>query len=374
MLSTAEPRRAVAGMLRPSIVVSCPDVAELPTRRFRPPAALSLARPFTSADAINAGYTRGLIRHLVSDRPLAGAPARRLTATSHSPSGPTRFGSTRPPHCLSWPPARRSVTRPWPHCANGRSDAASAAERSANRPVTYVTHPPTSRHARRSHPGVVERAAALPASHLAYFQGLLITTAARTVVDLARLVPYAEGVAVADAALHLGAATNAQLVAVRDACRSWPGINAPRGDRLRRRGSRKPPRVAFQSCLCTWRPAHTHSAGRHSAHERRSGAGRLLVGAVAGHRGGRRSPEDPASRGALGGEAPGRRACANWATKLSGGPGTRSSTTPRSLWPASCAPLRPRRDSTRIANAGTLRIPVVAICVTGSRIHDHTGM
>ena len=92
--------------------------------------------------------------------------------------------------------------------------------------MTYVTHPPTSRHARRGHPGVVERAAALPAAHLAYFQGLLITTPARTVVDLARLVPYAEGVAVADAALHLGATTKAQLVAVRDACRSWPGINA----------------------------------------------------------------------------------------------------------------------------------------------------
>lgn len=67
--------------------------------------------------------------------------------------------------------------------------------------------------------------AALPPSHLAYFQGLLITGAARTVVDLARFRPYAEGVAIADAALHLEITTNAQLVAVRDACRSWPGIN-----------------------------------------------------------------------------------------------------------------------------------------------------
>jgi hypothetical protein len=52
-----------------------------------------------------------------------------------------------------------------------------------------------------------------------------MTTAARTVLDLARVRPYAEGVAIADAALHLGITTTAQLVAVRDACRSWPGIN-----------------------------------------------------------------------------------------------------------------------------------------------------
>jgi uncharacterized protein DUF559 len=71
----------------------------------------------------------------------------------------------------------------------------------------------------------MERAAALPASHVTYLHGLLITTPARTVVDLARFLPYAEGVAVADAALHLGLTTNAQLVAVRDACRTWPGIN-----------------------------------------------------------------------------------------------------------------------------------------------------
>jgi hypothetical protein len=201
------------------------QVAELPKDASAAP-SLSLARPFTYADAIKAGYTRGLIRHLVStgrwlvlrrgvycdiglseraDPVWLHAAAALLVMTagaviSHETAGtlyelPDGWGRAGPPTTAGQPP------------------------------VICLTHPPTSRHARRRHPGVIERAAALPASHVAYFQGLRITTAARTVVDLARFRPYAEGVVVADAALHLGITTPAQLVAVRDACRSWPGIN-----------------------------------------------------------------------------------------------------------------------------------------------------
>ena len=200
------------------------QVAELP-KDASEAAALSLAHPFTYADAINAGYTRGLIRHLVStgrwlvlrrgvycDTALAeranpvwlrAAAALLVVAAGSSISHETAGTFYELP--LGWRRAGSPTTGPTP--------------------MIYLTHPPTSRHARRGHPGIIERAAALPKSHLAYFQGLLVTTAARTVVDLARFRPYAEGVAIADAALHLGLTTNAQLIAVRDACRTWPGIN-----------------------------------------------------------------------------------------------------------------------------------------------------
>ncbi|HEY3925614.1 MAG TPA: type IV toxin-antitoxin system AbiEi family antitoxin domain-containing protein [Acidothermaceae bacterium] len=199
--------------------------AELPNDASGAP-SLSLARPFTYADAIHAGYARGLIRYLIvtgrwlvlrrgvyCDVALAEraepvwlhATAALLVMTAGSAISHETAGTLCELPVGKW-----------------HAGLPTAAPQS---PMIYLTHPPSSRHARRGHPGVIERVAALPPSHLAYFQGILMTTAARTVLDLARVRPYAEGVAIADAALHLGITTTAQLVAVRDACRSWPGIN-----------------------------------------------------------------------------------------------------------------------------------------------------
>jgi Protein of unknown function (DUF559) len=201
------------------------QVAELP-KDASGSRSLSLARPFTYADAINAGYPRGLVRHLVrtgrwlvlrrgvycdialserADPVWLHAAAALLAMTAGSAISHETAGTL-----CELPVGHRHAGSP---------------TNAGQPPMIYLTHPPASRHARRGHPGVIERVAALPPSHLGYFQGLLITTPARTVVDLARFRPYAEGVAVADAALHLGITTNAELITVRDACRSWPGIN-----------------------------------------------------------------------------------------------------------------------------------------------------
>jgi Transcriptional regulator, AbiEi antitoxin len=71
--------------------------------------------------------------------------------------------------------------------------------------------------------GVRLRMAALPPHHVACVLGVPVTSAARTVVDLARERPFVEAVVVADSALRLGAADRAGLRGVLADCQRWPG-------------------------------------------------------------------------------------------------------------------------------------------------------
>jgi very-short-patch-repair endonuclease len=91
-------------------------------------------------------------------------------------------------------------------------------------PITWLTRPPTSRHGTHRHFGVLERAAPLPPGHVTVIDGIATTSIARTVVDLARLWPFGEGLAIADAALHDRRTTLRALAAVADRCENWPGI------------------------------------------------------------------------------------------------------------------------------------------------------
>jgi hypothetical protein len=74
--------------------------------------------------------------------------------------------------------------------------------------------------------GVRLRMAALPPHHVACVLGVTVTSAARTVVDLARERPFAEAVVTTDSALRLGAADRAGLREVLADCRGWPGIRS----------------------------------------------------------------------------------------------------------------------------------------------------
>lgn len=67
----------------------------------------------------------------------------------------------------------------------------------------------------------------LPPSHLGEVMGVPSTTAARTVVDLARWVSFRGGVVVADSALRLGVDRHACESVARD-CARWPGIRKAR--------------------------------------------------------------------------------------------------------------------------------------------------
>lgn len=71
--------------------------------------------------------------------------------------------------------------------------------------------------------GYVVRRAALPAGHRTTRLGVPITSAARTVVDLAREWPLVDAVVVADSALRTARTTPAELHAVLADCAGWPG-------------------------------------------------------------------------------------------------------------------------------------------------------
>jgi predicted transcriptional regulator of viral defense system len=66
--------------------------------------------------------------------------------------------------------------------------------------------------------------AALPASHVTVRHGLRVTTPARTVVDLARVLPFRAGVVTADHALEMRLVTRDELRAVVATCKRWPGV------------------------------------------------------------------------------------------------------------------------------------------------------
>ena len=76
----------------------------------------------------------------------------------------------------------------------------------------------------RSAPGVRLHSAGLPSDHVTTLYGVAVTTAARTVVDLARSQPFMAGVVVADSALHLGKTTPRDLSRMLRCCAGWPGI------------------------------------------------------------------------------------------------------------------------------------------------------
>jgi hypothetical protein len=70
--------------------------------------------------------------------------------------------------------------------------------------------------------------ASLPKGHVTTLHGVMVTTATRTVVDLARSLPFMEGVVTADSALRLGKTTKSGLLRMLRSCAGWPGIDQAR--------------------------------------------------------------------------------------------------------------------------------------------------
>lgn len=67
------------------------------------------------------------------------------------------------------------------------------------------------------------RTARLEPADVVMLDGVLVTSAARTVVDIARCTSFAAAVVVADAALARCMVTSAELLHVLSRCRRWPG-------------------------------------------------------------------------------------------------------------------------------------------------------
>jgi Protein of unknown function (DUF559) len=91
-----------------------------------------------------------------------------------------------------------------------------------------LTLPTSRRWERPASAGVVFHSADLPAEHVTRLYNLPLTTAARTVTDLARTLPFMDAVVVADSALHTEKAAKLELGQILDACARWPGVTQAR--------------------------------------------------------------------------------------------------------------------------------------------------
>jgi very-short-patch-repair endonuclease len=76
--------------------------------------------------------------------------------------------------------------------------------------------------------GILFHMAELSAEHVTKLFGIRVTTAARTVVDLARTSPFKAAVVTADSALRADKTTKAELADVCEACKQWPGVTRAR--------------------------------------------------------------------------------------------------------------------------------------------------
>ncbi len=86
-----------------------------------------------------------------------------------------------------------------------------------------LTVPPGKRTGGYARSGVTCHMADLPEEHITRLYGLPVTTAGRTVVDIARTSPFMEGVVVADSALHERYTSKSDLRRVLASCAHWRG-------------------------------------------------------------------------------------------------------------------------------------------------------
>jgi hypothetical protein len=93
--------------------------------------------------------------------------------------------------------------------------------------TVWLTRPPGG-YRGQSVPGVRLYSARLPRDHVMMRHGVRVTTATRTVVDLARIVPFMNGVVTADSALRMGRTTDFGLAQMLRSCARWPGIDKAR--------------------------------------------------------------------------------------------------------------------------------------------------
>ncbi|MCW2905864.1 MAG: hypothetical protein JWL68_653, partial [Actinomycetia bacterium] len=95
-------------------------------------------------------------------------------------------------------------------------------------PATEITRAPGGGGGHANRLGALGHVAALPADHVVSYRGVPLTSVPRTVIDLARMLPFAQGVAVADSALHAGLTSKDELGAVIADCPRWRGLQRAR--------------------------------------------------------------------------------------------------------------------------------------------------
>ena len=176
---------------------------------------------FTRAQARAAGYSPEAIKHRLATGQWLALRRGIYTERAHY----ERF----PPGS----PERHALDAAAALLALGRHGGAVVSHQSAARlhglellepppPLVVITRP----RCRTKAPGVRAYRATMPPGHTARVHGVPVTSVARTVVDLARSLPFRDAVVTADAALHARKVTRAELEGMLAACRGWPGSDA----------------------------------------------------------------------------------------------------------------------------------------------------
>lgn len=177
----------------------------------------------TAAELVAAGLSEGKIEALVRRGVLAAvlhgtyADVARVAEATQSDPARTRLVSVA-----------AAVATAGPGAAASHEDAAvvhGLALLERPRPEVHtITVPPSPTLGRRRRAAVQVHTAALPAGHVRVRDGIPVTSVARTVVDLARTLPFRAGVVVADSALCRYQVGKGELEAVLRDCGRWPGI------------------------------------------------------------------------------------------------------------------------------------------------------
>jgi hypothetical protein len=184
-------------------------------------AALAAAQggPFLAKQALAVGYAKGQIQHLVRSRQWI--PLRHgIYVTRDLADASGQLGS--PPRELAIAAAILAI--------DGTVASHESAADILRLPVPAIPERITLTRPRWAASGMIRLRgvaiyrAEVPAQHRCVRNGIGLTTPARTVSDLARALPFRQGVMVADAALHTRMVTLPGLRAVLADCRGWPGI------------------------------------------------------------------------------------------------------------------------------------------------------
>lgn len=93
--------------------------------------------------------------------------------------------------------------------------------------AVWLTRPP-GQYRSPSPRGVHLHSAGLPGQQVMRLYGLPVTTATRTVIDLARALSFMEGVVAVDSALRRGKTTDLGLADILRSCAGWPGSDRAR--------------------------------------------------------------------------------------------------------------------------------------------------
>jgi hypothetical protein len=180
----------------------------------------------TTAELLAAGLTEVRIRWLVRRRVLVQVCRGVYAAASKARLA---RGDPRQERVLL---AAAAVALAGPRAVVSHHDAAVihrlALLEAPSAGVCSISRPPAATRGRRLRSSVNVHTAALPSRHVTVAAGLPVTTVARTVMDLARTMPFRSGVVVADSALHEQKTSAAEFQEVIDDCTRWPGIGKAR--------------------------------------------------------------------------------------------------------------------------------------------------